>query len=81
MINADKGTNNVPKNQELNANLVNNSPLNVTVSIYKSYRDNVGTKCNLFAFLTSNRYRQQVEAIRTVTDKKQRDNSNQSYQP
>jgi len=74
MINADKGTIFVPKNKELNESLVNNSPLNVTVSIYKSYRDNVGTKCNLFAFLTSNRYRQQVEAIRTVTDKKQRDN-------
>jgi hypothetical protein len=74
MLFKHKGTIKVPQNQELNQNLVNNSPLNVTVSIYKSYRDNVGTKCNLFAFLTSNRYRQQVEAIRTVTDKKQRDN-------
>ena len=68
-----KGTINVPKNKELNENLVKNSPLNVDVSIYKSYRDNIGLKCNLLAFLTSNRYRQQVEAIRTVTDKKNRD--------
>ena len=74
MLFKHKGTKKVPPNQAFNENLVNNSPLNVTVSIYKSYRDNVGTKCNLLAFLTSNRYRQQVEAIRTVTDKKQRDN-------
>ena len=73
MINSHKGTIFVPKNKELNENLVT-SPLNVDVSIYKSYRDNIGLKCNLLAFLTSNRYRQQVEAIRTVTDKKQRDN-------
>ena len=68
-----KGTKKVPQNKELNQNLVDNSPLNVTVSIYKSYRDNVGTKCNLFDFLTTNKYRQQVEQVRTVTDKKQRD--------
>ena len=69
-----KGTINVPKNKELNENLVNNSPLNVTVSIYKSYRDNVGTKCNLFAFLTSTKYKHRVEQVRAVKDKKQRDN-------
>ncbi len=69
-----KGTIKVPQNQELNQNLVNNSPLNVTVSIYKSYRDNVGTKCNLFAFLTSTKYKHRVEQVRAVKDKKQRDN-------
>jgi hypothetical protein len=74
MINSHKGTINVPKNKELNENLVNNSPLNVTVSIYKSYHDNVGTKCNLFAFLTSTKYKHRVEQVRAVKDKKQRDN-------
>lgn len=69
----NKGTTNVPKNKELNENLVNNSPLNVTVSIYKSYHDNVGTKCNLFAFLTSTKYKHRVEQVRAVKDKKQRD--------
>ena len=73
MLFKHKGTKKVPQNKELNQNLVDNSPLNVTVSIYKSYRDNVGTKCNLFDFLTTNKYRQQVEQVRTVTDKKQRD--------
>jgi len=69
-----KGTIKVPQKKELNQNLVNNSPLNVTVSIYKSYRDNVGTKCNLFAFLTSTKYKHRVEQVRAVKDKKQRDN-------
>ena len=73
MLLQHKGTKKVPQNKELNENLVNNSPLNVDVSIYKSYFDNVGTKCNLFDFLTTNKYRQQVEQVRTVTDKKQRD--------
>lgn len=73
MINSHKGTQKSALNQILVDNLVNNSPLNVDVSFYKSYFDNVGTKCNLFDFLTTNKYRQQVEQVRTVTDKKQRD--------
>jgi len=69
-----KGTINVLQNQAFNENLVNNSPLNVTVSIYKSYHDNVGTKYNLFTFLTSTEYKHRVEQVRAVKDKKQRDN-------
>ncbi len=70
----DKGTNNVPTKQVFNEKFVKDSPLNVTVSIYKSYRDNVGTKCNLLAFLTSTKYKHRVEQVRAVKDKKQRDN-------
>lgn len=67
-----KGTINVPKNKELNENLVT-SPLNVDVSIYKSYRDNIGLKCNLLAFLTTNKYHAQTTAIRNEQGKKKRD--------
>jgi hypothetical protein len=67
-----KGTINVPQNKELNENLVT-SPLNVDVSIYKSYRDNIGLKCNLLAFLTTNKYHAQTTAIRNEQGKKKRD--------
>ena len=79
MINSHKGTifvpknkEFVPKNKELNENLVT-SPLNVDVSIYKSYRDNIGLKCNLLAFLTTNKYHAQTTAIRNEQSKKKRD--------
>ena len=72
MINSHKGTIFVPKNKELNENLVT-SPLNVDVSIYKSYRDNIGLKCNLLAFLTTNKYHAQTTAIRNEQSKKKRD--------
>ena len=67
-----KGTKKVPQNKELNENLVT-SPLNVDVSIYKSYRDNIGLKCNLLAFLTTNKYHAQTTAIRNEQSKKKRD--------
>ena len=54
------------------ADLLADSPLNVTVSLYENYRDNVGTKCNLFAFLTTAKYCQRVTNLRTFKDKKER---------
>lgn len=72
MINSHKGTQKSVLNQILVDNLVD-SPLNVDVSIYKSYRDNTGAKCNLFTFLTSTKYKHRIEQVRAVKDKKRRD--------
>lgn len=72
MLLQHKGTQKSALNQILVDNLVD-SPLNVDVSIYKSYRDNTGAKCNLFTFLTSTKYKHRVEQVRAVKDKKRRD--------
>lgn len=46
--------------------------LDKTVSIYQSVADNKGTTTTLRTFLLSDKYRKEVEHIRTISDKEQR---------
>jgi hypothetical protein len=49
------------------------SILDITVSGYSNYMDNKPINVNLKLFLTSDKYQKEVEQIRTLTDKGQRD--------
>lgn len=46
--------------------------LNRNISIYRNVTDNAGTKTTLRTFLLSNKYRTEIEALRTVEDKQKR---------
>jgi hypothetical protein len=50
-----------------------NSVLNVEVSCFRNYESTKPVNVNLLTWLTSPKYQKEVEAIRLLTDKKQRD--------
>lgn len=47
--------------------------LNQTVSVFRNYRDNIPKDVNLLKFLTSNKYKSEVEQIRSVKTKQEKD--------
>ena len=50
-----------------------NSVLNVSVSCFKNYFDNIPKNVNLLTFLQSDKLKEKVELIRTIESKKERD--------
>lgn len=46
--------------------------LDRTVSIYRNVTDNIGAKTTLRTFLLSDKYRAEIEHLRTITDKQER---------
>lgn len=49
------------------------SVLNQIVSVFKNYRDNIPKDVNLLKFLTSNKYKSEVEQIRSANTKQEKD--------
>ena len=52
--------------------MIMNDLFDIDISIYRNWKDNVGTTCKLGTFLASNKYKNEIERLRSLSCKEER---------